>query len=260
LYSHGGGQPPWALVLEVEAAPKANITARSLEYGARLMRKVRHGPDGRDTYQYAAVVVFLSGGKREVSVSAVLPGTQVGLQWAPRVKCVPLDSAAEALEKIARRELGRSILAWVPLMDGGGEAATIAEWLRLAREEPNEDKRGEYGALALLFAEKADRAPVWKQALEGWDMVQSKLVAGWREEGRQEGRAEARREDLLKLLRRKFPDQSLGELTQLLQQQKDPRILDGWVDIALDAASADAFRAAIQPASPKEKPNGSASN
>jgi hypothetical protein len=64
LVSASGQSPPWALVLEVEGEKRANIVARLLEYLARLMRKLRHGPHQRDQYQLAAVLLVLTGGRR----------------------------------------------------------------------------------------------------------------------------------------------------------------------------------------------------
>jgi hypothetical protein len=81
LVSRSGTSPPWAVVLEVEARPRATIIARLLEYLARLMRKLRHGPHGRDRYQLAAVLLVLTGRQRRLKVEMVLPGTDVGQTW-----------------------------------------------------------------------------------------------------------------------------------------------------------------------------------
>src|SRR5712691_11078080 len=73
LVSRSGTEPPWALVLEVEARPRATMPARLLEYVARILRKKRHGPRRRDRYQVAAVLIYLSGRKKSFVMTMRLP-------------------------------------------------------------------------------------------------------------------------------------------------------------------------------------------
>src|SRR5437588_1916685 len=61
LVSRTGQSPPWAVVLEVEARPRSTILDRLLEYEARLLRKLRHGPHRRDRYLVAGVLILLTG-------------------------------------------------------------------------------------------------------------------------------------------------------------------------------------------------------
>src|SRR3954452_9758701 len=58
LVSRSGQSPPWAFVVEVEARPRSTFLDRVLEYVARLLRKLRHGPRRRDRYQVGAAVIF----------------------------------------------------------------------------------------------------------------------------------------------------------------------------------------------------------
>ncbi len=120
LVSRTGRSAPWALVLEVEARPRSTILDRMLEYEARLLRKLRHGPRCRDRYQVAAVLIFLRGRKKHLKLQMRLPGTDVVLDLTVRVLSLAQQSAAGTLERIGRGELGRSILPWAPLMAGGG--------------------------------------------------------------------------------------------------------------------------------------------
>jgi hypothetical protein len=127
LVSRSGRSPPWALVLEVEARSRAAMLVRVLEYLARLLRKLRHGPRRRDRYLVAGVVLFLSGRRKDLKLHMQLPGTDVVLSCAFRAVCLAEERAAATLERIGKGELGRSILPWVPLMAGGDEAAVVQE-------------------------------------------------------------------------------------------------------------------------------------
>src|SRR5947199_4544460 len=61
LVSRSGLQAPWALVVEVEARPRAAMVGRLPEYLLRVFRRVRHGPRGRDPYLVAGVLIVLTG-------------------------------------------------------------------------------------------------------------------------------------------------------------------------------------------------------
>jgi hypothetical protein len=60
--------------------------------------------------------------------------------------------------------------------------------------------RGDYGGLALVFAELAGRLPRWQQALEGWNVIESQQVLEWQ----RQSAVKARREDLRVLLEHRF--------------------------------------------------------
>ncbi len=246
LVSRAGRSVPWALVLEVEARPRAAILDRVLEYKARLLRKLRHGPHRRDRYLVAAVVIFLRGRKQDLTLQMRLPGTGVGLDVTVRVMSLARQSAAETLERIGRGEWGRSILPWVPLMATGAEAAVVAEWVRLAAAEQDVQRRTDYAGLALVFTESAGRLSIWKQALEGFDMWQSEVIREWKTAGG----LEAQRSSLLKVLRARFQPELPADLAQRIEQTTDLNLLTRWFDAALAMPTLDAFRSAIQAASP----------
>jgi hypothetical protein len=72
----------------------------------------------------------------------------------------------------------------------------IEQWQRLARSEPDARRRANYAGLALVFAELTDCRPVWKQALEGWNVEQSLQVLEWQ--------AQTKADDLLRVLGKLF--------------------------------------------------------
>jgi hypothetical protein len=267
LASRTGKQGPWALVCEVEARPRSTIRERLLEYQLRVLRKKRHGPHKRDRYQVAGLVVLLTGKMKALEIHAVLPGTNLLLHYQAQVVNLSLMSAAETLERIARGELGRTILVWVPLMKGGGEPGVVALWLALARQEVDAQFRADYAGLALVFAEAARCRPVWEKALEGWEMEQSAVIKGWKDQGHKEGHKEGLREgkqegsvttqraSLVKLLWARFRNEPLADLLKKVEQTSDLALLSEWFDKALEAATFEDVRQQIQ-AAPPAPPNG----
>ncbi len=246
LVSRSGQAPPWALVVEVEARPRATIADRLLEYEGRLLRKLRHGPRRRDRYLVAGVLIFLTGRWRKLTLKMRLPGTDVGLRWKVQVLSLARESAAGTLERIGRGELGRSVLPWVPLMAGGGEAAAVQEWVRLASQEPDEQRRTDYAGLALVFAERAGCLPAWKQALEGFNMWESQVLKERENVVRLEGRLEEKRSDLLEVLRLRFQMEVPPDLTRAIREVTDLALLAGWFKAAVTVSSLEAFGAAVQ--------------
>ncbi len=252
LVSRGGKSAPWALVLEAEARPTPTILDRVLEYEARLLRRLRHGPRRRDRYLVAAVVIFLRGCKQELTLQMQLPGTDLGLGLRVGTLSLAREPAAATLEQIGRDDLGRSILPWVPLMAGGDEAAVVAEWVRLAAGETNAQRRADYPGLALVFADSVGRLPVWKQALEGFNVWESQVIREWKAAGR----VEQQRGALLRALRLRFPPEVPADLGRTIEQTTDLDVLTRWFDAALTVPTLDAFRSAIQPpATPSPQSN-----
>lgn len=206
LISKSGTTPPWAVVLEVEARPRYSFLGRAWEYAARLWRKLRHGPRRRDRYLVAAVVLFLSGRRKDLQFAMALPGTNVGFSGTIRAMRLRLQQAPAVLARIDCGELGRSILFWVPLMAGAGHGT------------------------------------IWKQALEAFNVRQLEIVREWKDEARVEERQTA----LLTTLRVRFPPSTPEDLTRLIQETTDLSLLSRWFVASLEAPSLDAFRHRIQ--------------
>jgi hypothetical protein len=134
-------------------------------------------------------------------------------------------------------------------MQGGDRVETVTVWKELADLEPESALRTTYAGLALVFADLAGCVPVWKQELEGWNMRKSQIVEEWREEGRiegrQEGRIEAYQGILLRMLQKRFSGVSSPEVTTAVQAQTNAEELMRWLELLDNAASLEAFRAAI---------------
>jgi hypothetical protein len=136
---------------------------------------------------------------------------------------------------------------------GAAEPANIAEWKRLAAQEPDSRSRSELGGLAQLFAELARTATVWEKALKGWNMTESPLVNKWQEEARREARIATRIEYVRRALEFRFGTPVPADLEGQLATIKSKAELDRWFDASLAAPSLDAFRAAVQNGKRKRK-------
>jgi hypothetical protein len=181
----------------------------------------------------------------------------------PGVAGLARQSAAETLRRIGAKELGLSILPWVVLMAGGGEPGVIAEWVRLALRETNDERRTTYAGLALVFADKTGCLPAWRGAMEGLNMTwKSQVIEAWRQEGRDEGREQGRlaekRADLLEALAERFKVEVPTDLAQMIASATDLAVLSRWFRAALTEPSLEAFRSAVQSAPPTGQTNGAA--
>jgi hypothetical protein len=108
--------------------------------------------------------------------------------------------------------------------------------------EPDSQRRGDYGGLALVFAELAGRHSQWKLALEGWNVVVSKQVLEW------ETAAAAKQQALsiLRLLELRFPPGAPTELAATVRGTADIERLKQWFDAAATATSLDDFRQVVK--------------
>ncbi len=228
----------WALIMEFQSEPDPEILERLLEYMIRLRREVRHGPDRRGRDETAAVLLNLTGPAQTDVLDMTLPGAaEVRMRFRPRVRTLRDDDAAGTLREIEAGSVGRCVLPWIPLMQGGGDAGTIEEWKSVAEVEPETRLRAVYGSLALVFAELAGRKDAWRQSLEGWNMRESMVISGWQ--------AEARRDDLLRVLQARFLVPIPEEVSAAVEAQDDLNELSRWLVLAATAESLDAFRSAL---------------
>src|SRR3954452_15518442 len=93
--------PRWALVVEFQSEPEAEMLARLLEYLARLRRGLRFGPDRRGRFQVAAALVGLTGPPQPSMLEMALPGlTPPTLHFRPTVRTLRDEEAGETLDRI----------------------------------------------------------------------------------------------------------------------------------------------------------------
>ncbi len=157
-------------------------------------------------------------------------------------------------------------------MRGGGDAAIIAEWRRLASLERNPSWRADFGALALTFAGLAKRKSMWQTGLEGWNVRDSTYIAGWLKEGElkgwnvrdstfiagwlKEGELKAQRKTLLRLLQLRWQNPIPSDLVETVNGCEDLDDLGRWIDQYATANTSRSF--APMPASERGCPFASA--
>lgn len=243
----------WAMPVEFCLEPHSLMFGRLLVYLGQLWQELRPASERGSHYRVGAVVVNLTGrGRTSHDFQLRQTGIRTCLQVVERN--LAEEDAAMPLAGIAAGTIARCLLPWIPLMHGGAESAILAQWLELARAEPDAQRRGDYGGLALVFAEAAKCRPVWKEALKGWNMVESQQVLEWiaegevkgraegRAEGQAEGRAEGQAELLLRLLELRFRTSLSADLVAQIRGTTNAEQLRRWFDAAYTAPSLDAFR------------------
>jgi hypothetical protein len=226
-----------------------------MEYMLRFRRERRPRFDPRLKYMVGGVLLNLTGPKQIDRLAMPMPAMPgYGMSGClPRLP-VREEKAALTLARIASGALDRSVLPWVPLMQGSDELAIIEEWKRVADLEPDVQLRLDYGSDALIFAELPSVWQQWKHALGGWNVKVSQQVLEWQAEARAEGRAEGRAEaevqnqrtTVLRVLEKRCKAAVPKDLIELIQATQDLGVLVRWLDAAVDATTFDEFRAAIQ--------------
>jgi hypothetical protein len=234
------GGVPWAVPVEFQIEPDAMMFGRLLGYLGSVWVELKPSEERGDRFQVGAVVVNLTG---QGSTARVMDWPEAGLSTRLGVveRNLALEKAGAVLAAVGAGEASRVVLPFVPLMQGGGEAGIIQEWLRLASAEPDGRRRADYGGLALVFAEAAGCREAWKQALKEWNMIQSQQVLEWQAEGEVKGQVKGRAESLLEMLEAKFGGMPV-ELASAIRATTDVNRLKAWVILAVKAASLDQFR------------------
>jgi hypothetical protein len=146
---------PLAVVVEFMTEPRRVILRRLADYALRVHEdRPQQAMSPVQPYDVIGVVVTLTGvlDEREWNMRPPDCGG-LGLGLTAEVRNLATVDAADCLGQIASGAWPRCLLAWVPLMRGGGEPALVAEWRRLAEAEPDEARRAEYAGLALVFTE-----------------------------------------------------------------------------------------------------------
>jgi hypothetical protein len=244
LVSRSGKQAPWALVIEVEARPRSAIRVRLPEYQLRVLRRVRHGPHGREPYQVAGALIVLKGEQRGMEIQMELPDTSLRFSWAASVMNEAKQDAKEVMAQIKAKKLGLGILPWVALMSGADDPEAAEEWARLILLETDEERRRDYVGVARLFAEWTRRTEIWKKALEGWDMEtwKSETIETWRNQGD----LRTKRADLIEVMELKFKCEVPADMRQRIQQTTDITTLARWLKQVMLLTSLDDVRREMQ--------------
>lgn len=190
-----------ALCVEVQTE-SADDSASRLLYG--YVPRLRSEPEKPASLPLLAVVglvVNLTGPARTTTVREVSRLAPKSRFEGAVTACEVRDElAATLLAEVAAGRASRWLLAWLPLVRGGMELATIRGWKREAAGLVTERDRSTLAHLSLTFAELTGSRSIWERALEGWTVI----VSPYMEELRQRERLDGARDILLHLGRKKF--------------------------------------------------------
>jgi hypothetical protein len=228
----GRGGIPWAVVVEFQIEPDSLMFGRMLVYNGRVWMEIKPSPEVGDRFQMGAIVVNLTG-KGVSGRTMAWPEAGLGLSLKKPDRNLCEYNAATVLRAIAAGRVAKVVLPFIPLMQRGAEDGIIRQWVKIASAETDDRLRSDYGALALIFAEAANASDVWKKALEGWSMIQSKQVLEWQ--------AQALARMLTKQLEERFgalPE----ELSKAIRGTADETVLLRWGELVVRVDSLDEFR------------------
>lgn len=242
---------PWAVPFEFQIAPDPEILGRGMIYLGNIWLEQRPDELAGSRFHVGMVVVNLTGvgeASREMNWPEVGLRTQLGIVE----RNLQTYDAEAALDQVERGEATLSVLSFIPLFQNGEDPGIIQKWKELALREPNDRRRSDYGALALVFAEASNRRDVWKEALKEWNMQVSQQVLEWQQEALARGRAEGRAEGLIQgqaeaiisVLEARFGSLP-PELSAAIRQVTDLAALKSWLAEASRAQSIDKFRQAV---------------
>jgi len=128
--------------VKLQAQPDAAMLERVGEYAVILRRERRHGPGQAGNYEILGLVVNLTGAEQANRLDVSVPEwSEAAHRLQTAQATLSRERAEPRLARIAARKLERWVLVRPPLLRGAAEPATIAEWLRLAAQEPDSQSR-----------------------------------------------------------------------------------------------------------------------
>lgn len=122
------------------------------------------------------------------------------------------------------------------------EEAAVLRWREVvASAVADRRARGNLAGVALVLAELAGCRGEWERGLEGFEMTESQVVNEWVSRGEAKGRLEERRQNLLRLLEKRFPGAVPAEVAGLIAAQDSLEVLAEWFDAAAGAYTLQQF-------------------
>jgi hypothetical protein len=202
------GGMPWAVPVEFQLDPDAVMFGRGLAYLGGVWEDCKPTEHRGDRFQVGLVVVNLRGRGR-CSRNMTLSRTRLRTSLDVVERNLAYIDADKTLTRIELGKAPAALLPLIPLFKGGHESVIITRWKSLAEQQSAEVR--DVLSLALLFAEAAGCADLWREALKEFNMVESQVIKEWtaqaRKEGVKEGKLEGLREgkveDVLEVLRLK---------------------------------------------------------
>lgn len=227
---HGG--MPVAGLIEVETSPTPHLLDRLGIAGHLLRLTLKPNDLPGDRWGLIAIPVCLTG--KPSHQLAMAHGNGVWLLEGQGCNFAEKD-AATIVAQLGRQEIPEAVAAFVSLMQKGGEASTISEWLT-ATAHLEAHRRRELAAANVVFGELTGCGDNWLMAVKELNMVESKYLASIKAEGRNEGL----KEGVLRLLARSGPIPS--DLEAALRACPDQAQLLAWFDLASERPTVEEFR------------------
>jgi hypothetical protein len=249
-----GTEPPWAVAVEFQSEPDPLMFSRLMIYLGHVWQSVKPDPEPGSRFNLGAVVINLTGNGR-ASRDMQWPDAGFATQLKVLERNLASENADDLLAGIEAGRWSRALLPWLPLMTSGGEPGIIERWKQVAEGEPDSRKKANFASLALVFAEAAERKPIWEKALEGWNVIESEVVKEWqavaraegvakgRAEGRAEGRVEGAAALVIAVLEGKF-GKVPSEVEAAVRGCSDLSKLQAWATHAVNTSTLEAFRTA----------------
>jgi hypothetical protein len=228
------GGLPWAVLVEFQTIPSGLMFGRLMVYGGLLWLQEKPAALPGDRFALASVVVNLTGKGDSGRLYNWSEGRSMGVQ--PFEWNIAGLKAEEVLGQVERDEAPLELLAWMPLMQRGGDPDIIQGWLRLAEAEKDAERRGLLKTV-LVFAELAGCLPQWEKAMDGFNVMRSVVVERWKAEGEAKGKIETIRE-VLEGRHGPLPADLLAALTATTDLDK----LRRWAAIAGSTDTLEKFR------------------
>lgn len=222
-------------IVEVELEPRPKTFQRMGQYALTLSGELY--ANAADTCPVIVLLLMLTGRLAKPGLRLEVEGCSGSIGVKPGVVNLCDENAATTLADIAAGRLGFVVLAFVPLMTGGGDLALIEEWKRAALREPDAGRRALYRDLALVFAELAKELVNWQRGLEGFEMQESTVVQGWINRGVQKEAVSARRAWLQETIRTRLQDPVPEPIRLAIEGTNDIAVLDRWFKVALTAGT-----------------------
>jgi hypothetical protein len=222
--------PPLAAVVEFMTRARAEVVPRLGEYCLQIHRQL---PAQRDPLVLFDVVGYLINltGTLESGLWQMQPVGLGGLGMTVNVGVVNLEelSAWRLMREVISGTTARVVLVWLPLCAGGGDSDLVRQWVEQVSQEP-EERRTDLAALVVLFADLAGCGPVWRAALEGWNMERS----AWLQERDQRIEAQVRlqekRVSVLRVFQARLRSELPADMVEVVQQQDHPDVLKRWFE------------------------------
>ncbi len=242
-------EPTWLADAEYQSSPDSDMLFRVRDYTNNLQWKCRPPNANRgDQYNVGAIVINLTG------VQELPPATQWGRagflsRTEYRIVNLKTLNADTVMQGILSGEIPENILGFIPLMQNGNTPAIIEQWKSRALLIEPRSARADMAFCVKTFAELVETRPIWEQALEGWNVVESQFwkelaaetVANVKAVAESEKQAELLKQNqefLLELLVERFGHSPFHE--NLVYQIDDPARLARLRKILLTATSWDA--------------------